>query len=269
MRRRQFLASTLAASASAGLLPGSELAPGPEEAGKVKPEYYELRLYHLRRGPKVKLFDDFYRDAAVPAFNRAGIKTVGVFNVMIGPASPTLHVLIPYPSLDAIAATHNRVLADAEFLKVGAEVLNAPPTDPAFVRMENSLMVAFDIFPKLEVPPGVAEKRRRIFELRTYESHSSKAHRTKIEMFGKGEVDMFRRAGLRPVFFGSTIVGSRLPNLTYMLTFANMEEHDKGWAAFGADPDWKKLSTTPGYTDGEIVSNITNVFLTPTSYSQI
>ena len=267
MKRRQFLASSLAASASAGLAGRS--GQGLAQAATGKPEYYELRLYHLRRGAKVKLMDDFFREAAVPALNRAGIKPVGVFNVTIGPDNPTIYVLIPYPSLEAIATTRERLLADAELQKTGAEVFNAPSTDPSFVRAESSLMVAFDIFPKLEVPPGAAERRRRIFELRTYESHSLKAHLKKIEMFGKGEVTMFRRAGLQPVFFGSTMVGTKLPNLTYMLTFANMEEHDKGWAAFGADPEWRKLSTTPGYTDGEIVCNITNVFLSPTSYSQV
>lgn len=54
-----------------------------------------------------------------------------------------------------------------------------------------------------------------------------------------------------------------------MLAFENMESHDKNWAAFAADSEWKKLSTTPGYTDGEIVSNISNMFLRPAAYSQI
>jgi len=60
-----------------------------------------------------------------------------------------------------------------------------------------------------------------------------------------------------------------MPSLTYMLTFENMAEHDKNWAAFIGDPDWKKMSTKPGYTDAEVVSNISNVFLRPAGYSQI
>ena len=75
-------------------------------------------------------------------------------------------------------------------------------------------------------------------------------------MFNKAEIAIFRRTGLRPVFFGETLVGSGMPSLTYMLTFENMEERTRNWAAFVADPEWKKLSTTPGYTDPEIVSNI-------------
>jgi hypothetical protein len=54
-----------------------------------------------------------------------------------------------------------------------------------------------------------------------------------------------------------------------MLTFENMAAHDKNWGVFGSDPEWKKLSSTPGYTDPEIVTNISNLFLRPTSYSQI
>jgi len=120
--------------------------------------------------------------------------------------------------------------------------------------------------PRLEAP---AVNKPRIFELRTYESHSKKANKKKIEMFNNGEIAIFRRTGLKPVFFGETLIGQRLPNLTYMLTFDDMAARDKNWAAFGADPEWKKLSSTPGYTDAEIVSNISNLFLRPAPYSQI
>jgi len=48
-----------------------------------------------------------------------------------------------------------------------------------------------------------------------------------------------------------------------------MAAREKNWATFIADPEWKKLSTTPGFTDAEIVTNITNVFLRPAPFSQI
>ena len=119
------------------------------------------------------------------------------------------------------------------------------------------------------VPALTAEKKSRMFELRTYEAHSKKANKKKIEMFNKGEIEIFRRVGLTPVFFGETLIGTKLPCLTYMLVFENMAAHDANWGKFGGDPEWKKLSTTPGYTDPEILTNITNVFLRPTAYSQI
>jgi len=88
-------------------------------------------------------------------------------------------------------------------------------------------------------------------------------------MFNTGETALFRRTGLQPVFFGETLIGTKLPNLTYMLTFPDMATRDKNWGTFIADPEWKKMSATPGFTDAEIVTNISSVFLRPTSYSEI
>ena len=269
MKRRDFLASSLAASALAGPSGASTSGRSGIDSDRPAPEYYELVLIHLRRGPQVKLVEDFFRDAAVPALNRAGIRPVGVFNTTVGPDSPTLYVLLPHPSLESLATTAARLAGDREYLKAGAPFSDVPATNPAYVRVENSLMVAFESIPRLEVPPAAAAHEPRIFELRIYESHSRKANKKKIEMFNQGEIAIFRRTGLRPVFFGETLIGTRLPNLTYMLTFANLEERNKNWAMFIADPEWKKLSATPGYTDVEIVSNISNLFLMPTAFSQI
>jgi len=137
------------------------------------------------------------------------------------------------------------------------------------MRVESSLMVAFAAIPTLEMPAATKENQPRLFELRTYESHSKKANKKKIEMFNNSEIAVFRRTGLQPVFFGETLIGTKMPNLTYMLVFENMAAREKNWGAFVSDPEWKKLSATPGYTDAEIVSNISNIFLRPTAYSQI
>ena len=268
MKRRNFLASSLAASSLIGSKWSESLAAlssATVSPDTPKPEYYELRLYHLRRGAKPKLVNDFFRDVALPAMNRNGIAPVGFFDVMIGPDNPTLYMLTPHKSLESFATASARVTMDAEYQKAGASFLNMPATDPAYVRVESSLLIAFDTMPKIEVP----QNKPRIFELRTYESHNKKANKKKIEMFNVGEIAIFRRAGLQPVFFGETLIGTKLPNLTYMLTYPDMATRDKNWAVFAADPEWKKLSTTPGYADAEIVTNISSVFLRPTAYSQI
>lgn len=230
-------------------------------------ELYELRLYRLRRGPMQKRFDDFMRDAAIPALNRVGVASVGVFDLATGQDNPTKYVLLPYSSPRVFADAMQAMAADPKVLQ--SEFYNAAPTDPSYVRIESSLMLAFEGIPALEVPRQTADKKPRLFELRIYESHSRKANLKKIEMFNVGEIAIFRRTGLTPVFFGETLIGSKLPNMTYMLVFDDMPAHDNAWKTFVADPEWKKLSTTPGYTDPEIVSNISNAFLRPTGYSQI
>jgi hypothetical protein len=267
MNRRTFLSLT-GGTLGAAAARGQSVAP---DAAKAR-EYYELRRYHLRRGPGQQLTDEYLKTAALPAWQRAGAGPIGVFNVSIGPESPTLYVLIAHKTVEGLATLPDRLADDREYQAAGAAYLNTSATSPAFVRIESSLMRAFAGWPSLQRPfGGVFEgpARTRLFELRTYESPSEKAGRKKIEMFETAEIAIFRRAGLQPVFFGETLIGSQMPNLTYMLVYENMAAHDKQWSAFGSDPDWKKLSSTPGYTDAEIVSNITNTYLRPTAYSQI
>jgi hypothetical protein len=260
MKRRDFLKSS-ATLAAIGAMTASVRA---EDDAKAPPrEFYELRQYRLRMGPKQKIFDDYFRNAALPALNRAGISPVGVFNVMVGPDSPTTFVLLPCASLETLLAAKEKIMADDDYQKAGGEFLDAAATDPAFVRIESSFLRAFAGMPKLEVPTA----KTRVFELRTYESPTEKTGRKKVEMFNNGEIPIFRRAGLAPVFFGETIIGARMPNLTYMVTFADAAERAKNWAAFGSDPDWKHLSGLPEYAN--IVSNITNELLQPAGYSQI
>lgn len=266
MKRRAFLKASVALAsveAVSSILP----AHAAESESKSPREFYELCLYHLRQGPMPKRFDEFYREIAVPAWNRAGVPTVGVFDLTVGPEAPTKYVLLPFKSLEAMAAAREKFESDPEVQK--AEFTNLPPTDPGYVRKESSLLLAFTGLPKLEVPAHDDAKKPRLFELRTYEAHSRKASRKKVEMFNVGEIAIFRRTGLQPVFFAETLVGAKQPNLTYLLVFDDLTARDRNWATFVADPEWKKLSTTPGYTNAEILTNITNVFLKPTAYSQI
>lgn len=259
MHRRQFLASSLAGSAWAG----------QQTSGAKAREYYELRRYSLQRGAQPKLADAFLQEALIPALNRLAIAPVGVFSADIGPESPSLYVLMPSASVEMLVTAAFRLEQDAEYLKAGAAFLNTAAKEPAYARVESSLMVAFEGWPKLTLPPATAEHRARVFELRTYESATDQDHKRKVEMFNSGEFDVFQRAGFWQVFYGDTLVGSRLPNLTYMLGFPDLAERTKMWKAFGADPGWKKLSSASRYNFEEIVSNITNVILSPTSYSQI
>src|SRR4051812_610307 len=174
MKRRDFLKTALVSTAAAGFS-SSSVAAEPASAAGAR-EYYELRLYHLRQGAMQKRFDEFLKSAYVPALNRAGVSTVGVFNVMVGPDSPTVYLLLPHKDLASFATVNERLGRDEELLK--SDGVNAPASDPIFVRMESSLMISFEGLPRLVVP----ENTKRIFELRTYESHSKKANKTKIQM---------------------------------------------------------------------------------------
>ena len=231
------------------------------------PDYYELRRYQLQNGPQGKRLDEFLEHVAVPALNLHGVHPVGVFTGLLGDVTPAVYTLLRHTSLEAIVAVRAWLAAEPEFQRAGAAFLDVPASSPAFVRTESSLLVAFDGVPELETPPGAATNAPRIFELRRYESHSEPALQRKIEMFNTREIAIFRRTGLTPVFFGETLIGPRMPNLTYMLVFNDMADRDKRWDVFRVAPEWKTLSGDPQYKD--TVSNITDIILRPTAYSQI
>jgi hypothetical protein len=268
MERRHFITSTLGTTLMAAT---SNSSSGQiQNAGTRNSELYVWRQYVLRTGTQLGRLADYLQNAAIPALNRLGHSPIGVFEVMFGLPTPTVFMLTPSASLDALASIETRLERDEAFMKAAAPYFNAPATDPVYVRQEVSLLTAFPNVPKIEVPAATATKGPRLFELRTYESHNERAHRAKVRMFAEmGEVDIFRACGLTPVFFARTLSGSRMPSLMYMLVHENMAGREKSWDNFRNNGEWKKLSSTPGYTDPEIVSNITTLFLRPAMYSQI
>lgn len=262
MKRRAFVKSSLVMTSLTALMPSVVEARGK----KTKQEFYEFRTYSIKNAMQEKLVDDYLQAAAIPAFNRLGSKNVGVFKELKPEGQTKIFVLIPFNSMDDFLKIEEKLHKDSSYQQAGAAYLNAPATEPAYDRIESSLLRAFTKMPRIEVPPN----KPRIFELRRYESAGETAGKKKIEMFNDaGEIDIFKRVGLTPVFFGETIIGGMRPNLTYMLTYDDMEEHDKNWKTFGSDPDWKKISVIPEYTNARIVSRITRTFLLPASYSQV
>ncbi len=265
MERRTFL--TMAGAAAWGGIPTGE---GRQGGAKAAPEFYLWRQYILRAGTQPRRLADYLQGALVPALNRLGHQPIGVFEPVVGVPSPTTFTLIPMASLDALAGLEAALQKDEAFVRAAAPYLDAVAADPVYVRQETSILAAFPNVPRIEVPAATAAKGPRLFELRTYESHNERAHRLKVQMFAEmGEVDIFRRVGLTPVFFARTIAGPRMPNLTYMLVHDNMAAREKSWSAFGGDPEWKKLRSTAGYADADIVSNITTVLLRPAASSQV
>lgn len=264
MERRQFLAASIAASAAT--LAGNATAQSPTPA---KREYYQLRRYNLMSGPQLKLTEDYFGNALIPALARLGMGPVGAFKLDIGQDTPAYYALIPGPSVADLASLDLHLAKDEDFLKAAAPFWNATATAPAYQRVEISLLAAFEGWPKLTPPASSATKGKRIFQLRTYESPSNGDHVRKVEMFHSGEFDIFLKSGFHPVFFGDTLSGPRLPNLTYMLSFENTAELESKWDVFRADPDWKKLSTSPRFAFDQLVTNISNLMLSPLACSQI
>jgi len=264
MERRQFLAASLAAAAAAVT---GEAAAQPATV-KTR-EFYQVRRYSLMSGPQLKLTENFFSNALIPALRRMGLGPVGALKLDVGQETPTYYAIIPAPSVETLAALDLKLAEDEGFLQAAAPFWNATASAPAFERVEISLLEAFAGWPKLTLPQSTASGGKRIFQLRTYESPSNGEHVRKVEMFHSGEFEIFLNAGFHPVFFGDTLAGSRMPNLTYMLSFGDIAELGAKWDVFRNDPAWKKLSSDPRFAFDQIVSNIGNLMLSPLDCSEI
>jgi hypothetical protein len=258
LERRHFMTSAIAMAGA---------ALGNQSSGESAPprEFYQLRKYSLQTGTQLALTQNYFEHALIPALNRMGLSHIGAFKLDVGPETPAYYLIIPANSIETLATLETRLVSDDQFVKESAPFWSAPASAPAFVRVESSLLSAFTGWPKLVAP----KSDKRMFQLRTYESASHAAHLKKVQMFNEAEIAIFTRTGLTAVFFGETLIGSRMPSLTYMLTFADVAELNARWSVFVADPAWKELSKLPGNTDPEIVSNISNLYLSPFSFSQI
>ena len=264
MERRRFLAASLAASAAAAIRP----APAQALATPGR-EFYLLRRYHMVSGPQLKLTENYFAAALLPALKRMGLGPVGAFKLDFGPQTPAYDLLVPGASVDTLAELDLRLAGDAEFLQAAAPFWNARAAAPAFERVESWLLAAFEGWPRLTPPASSAAGAKRIFQLRTYESPSNGEHVRKVQMFHSGEFEIFLASGFHPVFFGDTLVGSRMPCLTYMLSFGDLAELEARWDVFRNAPAWKKLSSDPRFAFDPIVSNISNLVLSPLACSAI
>ncbi len=245
MDRRHFLHAAAAA-------PSGALAA---QTGDRKTRLIELRYYRLRNGSQVQRTTGFLQTHFAPAARRAGIDPVGFFTGVVAPVSPSILVVKGYASFEALGASLEKLAADKEYAVASKEYNTS--AEPPFLRAESLLLRAFDAMQQVDLPA------EGLVELRTYESNNFGTLKRKIGMFEQGEIAIFRKTGLNPVFFGETIIGPHMPNLTYMVAFPDMAARTKAWSTFSADPEWQKLRAQPGLADAEIVSGITNSLWSP------
>ena len=233
MTRSTFLKSTVAASGLVGAIQELHAADAPSGAGR---EYFEIRKYTLKSSEKQSVLEAYLKDAAIPALNRLGVRNVGVFLLEKPEATPVVYVVLRYSSLDQLAKS-TELLADTALQQQGAAYLDAPATDVVYERIESWLTQGIAGMTAMEVPA----KGGKVYQLRIYESPTEKTGKKKIEMFNIGELAIFKRNGLNAVFFGETIIGPLMPNLTYMLSFSDAAAKDQAWNTFRVDPEWTKL----------------------------
>lgn len=106
----------------------------------------------------------------------------------------------------------------------------------------------------------------RVFELRTYTTPPGRLpdlHRR----FREHTMTIFARHGMTNVGYWTPQDSARSANtLVYLLAHPSREAAARSWAAFGADPEWRRVQAA-SEANGKIVERVESVFLEPTDYS--
>lgn len=284
MKRRDFITVTAAAlttgiagQTSADSVPGQTSNDKIKERGHTmsnrtpQRDLIEIRTFwvadeHKKEALIAKL-DDIY----IPLRRKLGYKQTGVFSVnrplhaddqkydpiydkavfLVGSAS----------SFDPICFFQMDAVGELSL----DQLLNKSSDERLYEDMEAELVLAFPGCPVLEIP---TRSKDRVIQYRRYNSPNLERHQAKVRMFDvRGELALFRKVGINPVFFGEMVFGKVMPNISYMVAFDDDDSRKKAWAVFIGSDEWKTMKAEPQFKD--TATRIRNLFLKPSPKSEI
>ncbi|HEV3196579.1 MAG TPA: NIPSNAP family protein [Bryobacteraceae bacterium] len=115
---------------------------------------------------------------------------------------------------------------------------------------------------------AVAFAEGRVYELRTYTCFEGKLDALKAR-FRDHTNRIFKKHDMQSIGYWVPQDPERSKNtLVYILVHPSREAADKNWAAFQADPEWKKVAAE-SEANGKIVQKVDRVFMDPTEFSQL
>lgn len=238
------------------------------QAQESQKQTIELRYYYLRSAEHAKIADEYLTKALIPALNRAGRETIGVFREEEEQAEPLRLIVIAHDSIESFAALPKKLADDNDYQNDADTYMALNKEDSPLMRIHSEVLESYDCWPKLKIPALSQSKADgRIFELRIYESSNQRFGDLKVEMFNSGEVPIFLESGITPVFMGQAIAGDKMPSLSYLTVYADQVAKDAAWKKFVEHPDWKVLKKVEKYQG--TVSKIHKLNLVPLPGSQL
>ena len=107
-----------------------------------------------------------------------------------------------------------------------------------------------------------------VYELRLYHVKEGKMDALKAR-FGDHTDAIFKRHNMKSIGYWSPEDAPDSQSLfVYILEHPSRQEAEKNWAAFQADPEWKKVKTE-SEANGPLVDHIDHYFMDPTSFSAL
>ena len=220
----------------------------------------EWRIYNFQMGGSAARLDGLMTEILLPLYKEMGVE-VGCFKENNQNQPAAYYYLFVYPSFDVFLKANDILLNNRAFADEMKK--DAAANRAMFFRYDSYLCRPFEAWKKITPVAG-----KTIFEWRKYESANIEAGTRKVQMFNKGEIDLFVECGINPLCFGQIIAGKELPGLIYVTQFNDMADREASWAKFSSYPKWQAMRADPIWANATIANNRI-LFLTPLPYSPI
>lgn len=104
-----------------------------------------------------------------------------------------------------------------------------------------------------------------LYELRIYSATPGKFEALS-NRFSDHVLSIWAQYKIRPIGFWIPEIGGQSNTLYYILEWESLADRDARWSAFTSDPRWKRVAEATE-REGPLTCSITNLILSPTSYS--
>jgi NIPSNAP protein len=106
-----------------------------------------------------------------------------------------------------------------------------------------------------------------LYELRIYHCMPGKLPAL-LTRFETATVALFAKHGIQQVGFWTVAIGESNADLYYILKWDSLDDREKKFAAFAADPAWI-AARTKSEEAGPLITSFSNSILTPTKFSAL
>ena len=106
-----------------------------------------------------------------------------------------------------------------------------------------------------------------IYEYRIYEAMPGKMPDLHAR-FRNHTLKLFEKHGIKNIGYWTANVGEYSNRLLYMLAFESVQQRERAYAAFAADPEWQRVRAE-SEVNGPLVARVFNTLLTSTDYSPL
>jgi hypothetical protein len=255
MIRRSFLQALGTLGATAGA------AAGPDD----KTRFYTLETFFMKNGDQGGRLNDFVSKAFLPAARKVHTGPMIFLEGLVAPHMPQFATVMGFKSAAEAMSLWTRLHEQEGYSEAVARWENE--ANAPYEHASLTLLEAADYSPEIRI--GEPAKAPRVFELRVYHSPTWRQLAALHERFSGPEIRIFHRCGIHPLLYASTVFGTNLPNLTYLIPFDDLAAREKAWNAFTGDPEWLKVRKESTEKHGQISSVIQVALYKATPYSPI